>query len=76
MVRADALFGGPAVIAIVEGNNLTEMDAPIDAVVQRPMVLDAETHVVRDIDQEDAVRDRILGVKGAPRLTRRRAPSR
>lgn len=59
VVRADALFGGPAVIAIVAGNDLAEMDAPIDAIVQLPMVTDTETHVVRDIEEEDAPRDRL-----------------
>ena len=58
VVRADALFGGPAVIAIVEGKDLAEMDAPIDAIVQLPMVTDTETHVVRDIEGEDAARGR------------------
>ena len=61
VVRADALFGGPAVIAIVEGQDLAEMDAPIDAIVQLPMVIDTETHVVRQIEGEDKVRGRILG---------------
>lgn len=63
VVRADALFGGPAVIAIVEGRDLAEMDAPIDAIVHLPGVLDTETHVVRDIEQEDTVRDRVLGTR-------------
>lgn len=61
VVRADALFGGPAVIAIVEGWDLAEMDAPIDAIVELPMVIDTETHVVRQIKDEDKVRDRVLG---------------
>jgi len=52
VVRADALFGGPAVVAIVEGRDLAEMDGPIDAIVHLPMVTDTETHVVRDIDRE------------------------
>ena len=59
VVRADALFGGPAVIAIVRGKDLAEMDAPIDAIVQLPMVTDTETHVVRDIEHEDEARSRI-----------------
>lgn len=52
VVRADALFGGPPVIAIVEGHDLAEMDGPIDAIVNLPMVNDTETHVVRDIENE------------------------
>ncbi|HLY77502.1 MAG TPA: Lrp/AsnC ligand binding domain-containing protein [Thermoplasmata archaeon] len=49
VVRADALFGGPAVIAIVRGNDLTAIDAVIDAIVDLPMVTDTESHVVRPI---------------------------
>jgi len=64
VVRADALFGGPPVIAIVEGKDLAEMDAPIDAIVELPMVVDTETHVVREIEEEDRVRSRVLGRKG------------
>jgi hypothetical protein len=73
VVRADALFGGPAVIAIVEGRDLAEMDAPIDAIVQLPMVTDTETHVVRDIEQEDVVRSRVLGPGLAHSLKRTRS---
>lgn len=61
VVRADALFGGPAVIAIVEGRDLAEMDAPIDAIVKLPMVVDTETHVVRAVEKENQVRSRVLG---------------
>lgn len=59
VVRADALFGGPPVIAIVEGRDLAEMDAPIDAIVNLPMVTDTETHVVRLIEEEDQARARL-----------------
>jgi DNA-binding Lrp family transcriptional regulator len=58
VVRADALFGGPPIIVIVEGRNLAEMDTPIDAIVHLPMVTDTETHVVRDIEKEDTARIR------------------
>jgi len=58
VVRADALFGGPPVIALVEGRDLAEMDAPIDAIVNLSMVVDTETHVVRDIEREDGARRR------------------
>jgi len=64
VVRADALFGGPPVIAIVEGRDLAEMNAPIDAIVELPMVVDTETHVVREIEEEDRVRSRVLGRQG------------
>lgn len=49
VVRADALFGGPHVVAIVEGDDLASMDAVIDRIVDLDMVNDTETHVVRDI---------------------------
>lgn len=50
VVRADALFGGPPVVAIVEGDDLVAVDEVIDAIVDLPMVTDTETHVVRDIE--------------------------
>ena len=58
VVRADALFGGPPVVAIVEGRTLAEMDAPIDAIVELPMVKDTETHVVREVESEGEARRR------------------
>lgn len=51
VVRADALFGGPAVVAIVERRDLAEMNSVIDAIVDLPTVTDTETHVVRPIAQ-------------------------
>jgi hypothetical protein len=49
VVRADALFGGPPVVAIVEGEDLAALEPIIDAIVDLPMVTDTETHVVREI---------------------------
>lgn len=49
VVRADALFGGPPVVAIVAGEDLTAVDHVVDAIIELPMVTDTETHVVRDI---------------------------
>lgn len=49
VVRADALLGGPPVIAIVEGHDLASLDSVIDRIVELPMVTDTETHVVRDL---------------------------
>ncbi|MGH3460739.1 MAG: Lrp/AsnC ligand binding domain-containing protein, partial [Kribbellaceae bacterium] len=49
VVRADALFGGPPVVAIVEGDDLGALDSIIDHIVDLPMVTDTETHVVRDL---------------------------
>jgi DNA-binding Lrp family transcriptional regulator len=52
VVRADALFGGPPVVAIVAGDDLTAVDRVIDAIVELPMVTDTETYVVRDISAQ------------------------
>jgi hypothetical protein len=51
VVRADALLGGPPVVAIVEGDDLAALDTVIDRIVDLPMVTDTETHVVRDLSQ-------------------------
>jgi DNA-binding Lrp family transcriptional regulator len=50
VVRADALLGTPDVIAIVEGNDLAEMDSLIDRIAELPGVLDTESKVARWID--------------------------
>ena len=49
VVRADALLGGPPVVAIVEGVDVAALEPIIDAIVELPMVVDTETHVVRPI---------------------------
>lgn len=49
VVRADALFGVPDVIAIVEGSDLSDVDAVIDRIVEIDGVIDSETHVARPI---------------------------
>lgn len=49
VVRADALFGGPPVVAIVSGEDLAQLDVVIDAIVELPMVTDTESCVVRPI---------------------------
>src|SRR5262249_6922479 len=49
VVRADALFGGPPVVAIVAGDDLTAVDRVVDAIIELSMVTDTETHVTRDI---------------------------
>ena len=48
--RADALLGTPDVIAIVEGNDLAEMDSVIDQIAELPGVLDTESKVARWVD--------------------------
>jgi DNA-binding Lrp family transcriptional regulator len=50
VVRADALFGTPDLIAIVEGDDVAAMDAVIDRIVEIPGVIDTESKVVRWID--------------------------
>jgi DNA-binding Lrp family transcriptional regulator len=50
VVRADALLGTPDVIAIVEGDDLAEMDSVIDRIAELPGVLDTESKVARWID--------------------------
>ena len=45
--RADALFGTPDVVAIVEGDDLAAMDAVIDRVVEVPEVVGTDSKVVR-----------------------------
>jgi hypothetical protein len=49
VVRADALFGGPPVIAIIKGEDLASVDSAVDAIVDLPMVEDTETHITRPI---------------------------
>ena len=50
VIRADALLGTPDVIAIVEGDDIAEMDAVIDRIAELPGVLDTESKVARWID--------------------------
>jgi len=47
VVRADALFGTPDAIAIVEGEGLGSMDEVIDRIVDVPEVIATETKVAR-----------------------------
>jgi DNA-binding Lrp family transcriptional regulator len=51
VVRADALLGTPDVIAIVEGDDLAEMDSVIDRIAELRGVLDTESKVARWIDR-------------------------
>jgi hypothetical protein len=53
IVRADALFGGPPVVVIVQGDDLLALDAVIDRIVELSMVTDTETQVVRCIQNEE-----------------------
>ena len=47
VVRADALFGTPDVIAIVEGEDIAKMDAVIDRIAELKGVLDTDSKVIR-----------------------------
>jgi len=47
VVRADALFGVPDIIALVEGDDVAAMDAVIDHIAEVDGVLDTESKVVR-----------------------------
>ena len=50
VVRADALFGTPDAVAIVEGEDIGSMDAVIDRIVEVPEVLATDSKVTRWID--------------------------
>lgn len=50
VARADALFGTPEAIAIVEGDDLGSMDAAIDRIVALPEVVSTDTRVARWIE--------------------------
>lgn len=47
VVKADALFGTPDAIAIVEGDDIAAMDAVIDKIVEVPEVLATDSKVAR-----------------------------
>jgi hypothetical protein len=47
VIRADALFGTPDAIAIVEGNDIALMDAVIDNIVKIPGVVGTDSKVAR-----------------------------
>ncbi len=59
VIHADALFGSPDVVAIVEGEDIARMDAVIDPIAEVPDVIATDSKVTRWID----------GV-GAPRAAR------
>ena len=47
VVRADALFGTPDVIAIVEGDDVATMDAVIDRIAELSGIRDTDSKVIR-----------------------------
>jgi len=50
VLKADALFGTPDAIAIVEGADIAQMDAVIDRIVEVPGILGTDSKVARWID--------------------------
>jgi DNA-binding Lrp family transcriptional regulator len=50
VVHADALFGSPDVIAIVEGEDVARMDAVIDRIAEVPDLAGTDSRVARWID--------------------------
>jgi len=50
VVKADALFGMPDAIAIVEGADIAAMDAVIDHIVEVPDILGTDSKVARWIE--------------------------
>ena len=50
VVKADALFGTPDAIAIVEGEDIARMDAVIDRMVEVPGILGTDSKVARWIE--------------------------
>jgi DNA-binding Lrp family transcriptional regulator len=52
VAKADALFGTPDAIAIVEGTDIASMDAVIDRIAQLPGVMGTDSKVARWIHVE------------------------
>jgi DNA-binding Lrp family transcriptional regulator len=50
VIKADALFGTPDAIAIVEGEDIASMDAVIDRIVEVPEVSGTDSKVARWIE--------------------------
>jgi DNA-binding Lrp family transcriptional regulator len=50
VVRADALFGTPDIMVLVEGEDIAAMDSVIDRIAELPGVLDTDSKVARWID--------------------------
>jgi hypothetical protein len=50
VIHADALLGGPDVVAIVSGSNIGELDGVIDRVAEVPNVQRTDSKIARWID--------------------------
>jgi len=49
VVRADALFGTPDIVAIVEGGDIGKVDAAIDQIAELSGVQDTNSKVIRRV---------------------------
>jgi hypothetical protein len=47
VVHADAIFGSPDIIAIVEGTDIKNMDAVIDKIAEIPQIINTDSKVAR-----------------------------
>jgi DNA-binding Lrp family transcriptional regulator len=47
VVRADALFGVPDIMVLVEGDDLAELDEVINRIVELDGVVDSESKIIR-----------------------------
>jgi DNA-binding Lrp family transcriptional regulator len=47
VIKADALFGTPDAIALVEGDDIESMDTVIDKIVEVPEIAGTDSKVVR-----------------------------
>jgi hypothetical protein len=50
VVRADALFGAPDIVVLVEGDDIAAMDSVIDRSAELRGVLDTDSKVTRRIE--------------------------
>lgn len=50
VIKADALFGTPDVIPIVEGDDISTMDTVIDKIAENPLVAGTDSKVARWIE--------------------------
>jgi hypothetical protein len=50
VVHADAIFGNPDIIAIVEGTDIKGMDMVIDKIAEIPLIKNTDTKVARWIN--------------------------
>ncbi len=50
VIHADALFGSPDIVAIVQGKDIADMDAVIDRIAELPDVAATDSKVARWLD--------------------------